>query len=106
MVKRLLDELGQRTRTLALHRLSDRTFADLSHDRYVRCDSWLLKLDTGPEPFSTGGMKRARVAFDMSVCSNEFLGDRRAAERRLKSRASGTLELQVGVACLKELCVG
>jgi len=96
VVMRLLNENGTRTHDLALYRLRDNVFAEHSHDRYLRCDSWLLKLDVGLEPFSAGARQRERSAFEMSLCGADALRDKQNIERRLRGRSDGIIELPAG----------
>jgi len=90
MVDRLNAQCGLRADALEIHRVPDAEFGALSHDRYLRCDSWVVKLDVGLEPFAGGNSRRERTLCELTFGAAANLKSRFETERRLREVASGT----------------
>lgn len=96
MADRLAMQLGPRSRDLEIIRLRDKTFGEMSHDRYLRFSSWVYRLDVGLESFSGTGPRRERSPCELVHCAVEQLRGRQMVEARLADAAEGVYSLASG----------
>lgn len=96
VVKRLVVEFGPRKRALSIFSGPDAAFGQLTHDRYLRCSSWIFKLDVGLESFSGRGLRRERSLCELAFCAPTEIQHRHDRERFLQFDSSRSIVLPAG----------